>query len=109
MTAMAIGQWGMNRGMDEPFDKAEIATARAWIRKFVVPTKTIRRKYSSYILKHVAEHWGGTVRRESYITNGAFIEAARLEGYKIAPIGMSPNAYFNMHLLREAYAMEWSV
>lgn len=84
---------------------------RQWIRIHAQPTKTIRRRRSSYGLKHAVEAWtrNGTQYEQVdasgrrwksdylYIANGAFIEAARLEGYGIERASSgSPNAFFNM-------------
>jgi hypothetical protein len=78
----------------------EVEICREWIRLFASPTKTLRVARSSYGLKHQVEDW--TQKKSStYIANGAFIEAARLEGYRMerAAFG-SPNAVFNMKIDR---------
>lgn len=87
-----IGRNGLewdNADVDEP-EVAHVASARLWIRSFCVRTQGESKDMSSYGLKHVAEKHMG------YITNGAFILAATLEGYTVYPINKSPNANFNM-------------
>lgn len=80
-------------------NKSEVTFCRRWLRANASPTKTIRRNHSSYGLKHIAEK--AFVGRW-YVSNGAFIEAARLEGYRIVREEGSPNAYFNMCLKPDA-------
>jgi hypothetical protein len=97
---------------NESFDSAQVDACRQWIRAFMVPTKTIRRRHHSYGYKHRVENWTRADGKKYdqidpwgrkwtgdylYIANGAFIEAARLEGYRIARCHQgSPNAFFNM-------------
>jgi len=58
---------------------------------------TFNRKISSYGWKHQAEIWlrdnPGFIARHAYVSNGAFIAAALLEGYSLSGLG---NVYFNM-------------
>ena len=58
--------------------------------------KTINTASSSYGLKHVVERVMG-----QYVTNGEFICAALVLGYKIRKIKDNPNAYFNIRKLKE--------
>jgi len=77
-----------------PPDRSQVDICRDWLRAFGEKTKTIRPSWNSYGLKHVVERWKGT-----YVSNGAFVAAALLEGYDIAPNGYaSLNAYFNLSL-----------
>lgn len=95
-------------------NEEQIAVCQDWIRRHARPTKTIRKRHSSYGLKHYVE---SSTRRSGqafdqvdsrgrewvgdyyYVTNGAFIEAARREGYRIVRTDAhSPNAFFNMVL-----------
>lgn len=69
---------------------AEIDYARAWLRT-QQSRHTLNLCRSSYGLKHIAER---AVRR--YISNGAFIAAALLEGWKVKRIFDSPNAQLNI-------------
>ena len=65
--------------------------------------KTIRRKASSYSLKHSAE---GFMRElnvaQSYISNGALILAAIALGFRVERIKGTPNCFFNLSVVREA-------
>jgi hypothetical protein len=85
-------------------DEKEIKTAEAWIKTCCRPMKTINRKFSSYGLKHRAEDWGALMNKhfntnifEPYVSNGAFIQAAKNLGYSPYPVDFNnPNAYFRM-------------
>lgn len=61
-----------------------------WIQKNMAPIKTFNRDSTSYGLKHRAEKDIG------YITNGVFITAALLMGYKYKVDERSLNVQFNM-------------
>ena len=90
----------------------EIAICREWLRLFAVPTKTFRARHSSYGLKHTVEEWTETGRRtfqmidphgrpwsgsRHYVSNGAFIAAALVEGFRAKRTHSgSPNVFFNM-------------
>lgn len=84
----------------------EIARARVFLRENCRKTKT--GKVGSYGLKHVAERWvGETYSRHAeaaYISNGAFIAAAYLEGYTIKREG--PNALFSLGFTPEYRRMQ---
>lgn len=89
-------------GFDPP-DATQVEICRVYIRRFKERTKTIRKKDSSYGLKHEVERWtkvaSGESGRRVYISNGAFITAAIAEGYAVEPVRESPNspnAFFNM-------------
>ena len=70
---------------------AEIDRARAWLRT-QQPPLTLNARRSSYSLKHIAERAAG-----NYISNGAFIAAALLEGWTVKRIpGSNPNAWLNI-------------
>lgn len=70
---------------------AEIDRARAWLRT-QQPRRTLNPRRSSYGLKHIAERATG-----DYISNGAFIAAVLLEGWKVRRISeISPNARLNI-------------
>jgi len=96
----ACGLWPSKQGprscnaddLGEPPSENEIATCRTWLRLFAAPTKRIQTAFGSYYLKHLVEHWGGRL----YVSNGAFIEAAKREGYRFKRvIPGSQNANFN--------------
>lgn len=82
-----------------------IARARAFLQANCWQTKTIRRKstYYSYTLKHCAERWvRETFARSAevpYVSNGALIAAAHLEGYTIEPCDHC--AFFNLSFTRD--------
>lgn len=82
----------------DPEVRWEISIARQFIRYFGRPRKTIYRKRGSYGLKHEAEQYMG-----AYISNGAFIAAACLEGYAIERGG--PNACFSLSLAPEYWRL----
>lgn len=67
-----------------------VATAVAWLRENVTPTRTMNQHRTSYGIKHEAEDDIG------YVTNGVFIAAGMIAGYpyKIEP--GSPNVLFGM-------------
>ena len=72
----------------------EVAVCRRWIILNAGHTRRIQRRESSYSYKHRVESECG-----DYISNEAFIEAARSLGYHTVPCGpASPNRYFNMSL-----------
>src|SRR5689334_22103764 len=81
----------------------QIKTAEGWIRVHCHPIKTINRKSYSYDLKHRAERWGSFLNQyfaaevfSSYVSNGAFIQAALNLGYEPQVVDNSKNACFCM-------------
>lgn len=73
-----------------PPEASQVEAARVFLRKYGIQTKTVRKILGSYGWKHVAEKQMG-----EYISNGAFILAAVLEGIKVAPQPFgSLNAWF---------------
>jgi len=77
--------------------REQVEIAEKWIQENCIPTKQVRRKYSScsYTLKHVCERDAHT-----YISNGAFIQAAVNCGYQYS--GDIPNPYFDIRVKRES-------
>ena len=74
----------------------EIECCRRWLREFAKPTKTIR-PTSSYYYKHQVENWAARAGESRYISNGAFIVAATIEGIRWERASdRSPNACFAM-------------
>ena len=64
-------------------DPKQIKTCEAWIKLYCSDQKIINHNHSSYRLKHVVENWGRNLNSlfdteiaSSYVTNGAFIQAA---------------------------------
>jgi hypothetical protein len=85
----------------DPNVRWEISTARQFIREIGRRRKTTNRRLgTSYGLKHEAERYMG-----AYISNGAFIAAAYLEGYTIERDG--PNACFSLSFTTEYRRGRW--
>jgi len=80
-----------------PPNTREVDICRDWLRAYGEKTKTIRPNWHSYGLKHVVERWRGT-----YVSNGAFIAAALLEGYNI-----TPNSYANLNACFNPSLRKW--
>lgn len=78
---------------EDPPNPEEVKICEEWIGKFAQPQNTENPRAFSYSLKHIVENWAG-----KYVTNGAFIQAAVLHGYKAKPLN-GINAIFNMALL----------
>lgn len=68
----------------------EIEKIRGFIRENIKKKVTINTKNSSYGLKHIAERLMG-----EYVSNGNFIAAMILEGYKYKQHTRSLNCFFN--------------
>jgi hypothetical protein len=75
----------------------EVLICENWIREYTEPHSKITRRESSYVLKHRAENWAKT-----YVSNGAFIQAAVNLDYRIEVRDNGPNACFGMKLLPSA-------
>lgn len=77
-------------------DERHVAACASWIEKFVIMSKRENTKYGSYGLKHAVEKWAfrSGILDNQYVTNGSFIVAAHMLGYKVFPY--PPNACFNM-------------
>lgn len=98
-------------------DAAQIVICRAWIRRWAYRRKSINTQRGSYALKHDVENSTRTqgvdhVQTDHrghrfsgpyfYVTNGAFIVAALLEGYTVVPCSAgSLNAFFDMGFRKE--------
>jgi hypothetical protein len=100
---------------EEPPSEDQVEACRRWIRRFGEPTKSFVTRHNSYGHKHRVEDWTRTGEQYEqvdpwgrrwtgdylYIANGAFIEAARREGYRVRRGSEgSPNAVFNMRVLK---------
>lgn len=72
-------------------DDKQVEMARKWLKEKAIRIASINKKSTSYGWKHIAEKY---VR--SYISNGAFIHAAMLEGFKVKQVEDSQNAYLNI-------------
>lgn len=75
----------------------QVLICEKWIKKYAQPWSKIMRRETSYGLKHRAENWAKT-----YVSNGAFIQAAVNLDYRIVVIDNGPNACFGMKLLASA-------
>lgn len=78
----------------------EVEVCRLFLRETCEHTKNVRRKSSSYGLKHSVEQWSEArfgLSTYLYVSNDSFIAAAELEGYKKKPINkQSINFFFNI-------------
>lgn len=102
----------------EAVDSAQVEACRTWLRCRAVTSARLNKRVGSYSLKHRVEEesrepgvvhhqidphgraWAGAYL---YVSNGAFIEAARLEGYRVQPCAPgSPNAFFNLTIRRKS-------
>ena len=84
-----------------PPNKKQVAVCRKWLRLFAKQAARIQRHPSSYGLKHAVEEWRRHLGKPMYVANGALIEAARREGYRIERLGEgSPNARFDLLITR---------
>lgn len=115
----ANGLWpapGLAGGVEGPDRRlpveAQVEMCARWIWEKVMPAKRVAQRPTSYGLKHEVERWSRSLspRHEQvddwgrpwvgeyfYVSNGAFIEAARRLGYRILRDSKgSPNARFNM-------------
>lgn len=104
--------------VDEPLVEAQVELCSEWVYRFCRQTTAIRDDHTSYGLKHLVERWYVALGEQrhlidrwgkpiigghQYVSNGAFIEAARREGYAIrrsAPDSL--NAHFNLMVRRDA-------
>ena len=76
------------------YDIESVGVCRRWIDKFAHKTARIRYSPTSYYLKHVVERWS-----DRYISNGSFIIAAAISGYRWIPHN-HVNAVFNLACVR---------
>ncbi len=67
-----------------------VANTVSWLRERVTPTRAANERRTSYGIKHVAEQDLG------YVTNGVFVAAAIIAGYRHELIPGSPNVRFGM-------------
>jgi hypothetical protein len=74
----------------------EIAMCREWITQFCTPRKTPNR-FRSYGLKHMVERYFSTDKRNEYVSNGAFIQAAIDCGFEPIPDGINAKFCFWIH------------
>ena len=82
-----------NSSRDRPLVDNEIETCEEWLTEYSQTYSKIRNE-RSHSLKEKVEDWADT-----YVSNGAFIQAAHNLGYTIKVIDDGPNAYFGIKLL----------
>jgi hypothetical protein len=87
----------------DPYVQKGIGIARLFLREKTCPSIFINRALSSLVLSHDATHWFGTQREHHdplvpipFVSNGAFIAGAILEGYTLDIDG--PSAYLPLTL-----------
>ena len=93
-----VGHLSKSDQMDKLYDGRKAIIRRSeivksivlWLDQFIVPTKTINKKRTSYNMKHIVEYYIG------YISNGEFIVAALLAGFKPQFLNSDPNVQFAM-------------
>lgn len=96
-----IKLWAAGLKPDEkqtPVSDEDVELVREWLRTFCRPKVNMHLRNSSYTLKDFVRNWS-----ERYVSNGAMIKGALLEGYRIKPIhNNNPyNAYINISLPRK--------
>lgn len=60
-------------------------------------------RHSSYVLKHMVERWAEEIKRDDvtrYVSNGAFIVAAVIDGWAPVRLERSPNCGFRREVAR---------
>jgi len=81
-------RWSKNPPLEE-----HIEECRRWLAVYARPSKGWGKR-TSYGYKHTVEAWAGR-----YITNGAFLEAARRMGFELRRVRDNcPNAFFKMKI-----------
>ena len=83
----------LDSNQDRPLIPDEIETCEEWLTEYSKTYSKIRNE-TSHSLKEMVEDWAGT-----YVSNGAFIQAAHNLGYRIKVINDGPNACFGIKLL----------
>jgi hypothetical protein len=100
----SFGLWPASRvsgGVEGPErtkpDEKQIAICAEWIAGYLIPAKTFNLKRSSYGLHNIVKRWAN-----NYVSNGAFIEAARRAGFEMRRVddGLA-DTHFKMKYLEE--------
>jgi hypothetical protein len=88
---------------DRPPNPEEVEMSKAWMRMWAKSCDRMNHKRTSYGLKHAVEAWAEWMQTNgylpgvgSYISNGAFIQAALEAGYQMQVEPGSPNVCFNI-------------
>ena len=92
----ASGIWYKGRHFERGLPPDPTQLAVQFLATCASTRKSIYYSSSNYGFKHLAEKTMG-----SYISNGAFIEAALACGFKIVPDGI--NAHFNISISKEVW------
>lgn len=81
-----------------PASIAEIVSLCQWIDDNLLPQKHINNRHTSYGLKHIAE------REIGYVSNGQFIVAALLCGFRLMrpPVWYNPSFNFSESSIKRA-------
>jgi hypothetical protein len=107
---------GLPEDPNDP-DRYQVTVCRLWLRIHAVPTSTIRRHTTSYGYKIVIQDWttfDWSAHKHSqswrggylYISNGAVITAALLEGYSVVRCSTGHfEAFFNLGIRRPGEAV----
>ena len=80
----------LDRWRQELLDAEDECTKSCWWLERIEPTQTIRRRWNSYGIKHIAE------RDIGYVSDGMFIAAAIHSGFAYERMPSSCSVYFNM-------------
>lgn len=86
-----IAQTNLAEWRDElAADEEQFIKAHAWCASYLVVSRRVNKRHTSYGLKHICERYTG------YVTNGTFIAAMISAGFTpFASVG-SPNPNFNV-------------
>jgi hypothetical protein len=81
-------------------EEAQVTRCEVWLAEHARPQKNFSRIWTSYGLKVFVENWLSRNRvADTYVSNGAFIEAARRAGYRMTRSHPgSPNVCINIKL-----------
>lgn len=112
---LRIGRSGFTYDASEPAPQpAQVEVCRAWLREHARPTRTIRRNATTEWLSTLVTAWtratGAFTEEEQvneytgerfhtdhvYVSEGAFLAAARAEGYRAQRIRETPHAWLNL-------------
>ncbi|MBB5413762.1 hypothetical protein HDG34_007743 [Paraburkholderia sp. HC6.4b] len=106
------GCWGGRRvaATGRDFDYEQVQMVIRFLLTFCERRKTFNEKANSYRLKHCVENWADEMGMPMWISNGAFILAALICGYRDQHCGIgSPNCTFDMSVGPEVHRYDWHV
>jgi len=90
--------WGPDQDCDERFSVEGVTTALIYLSQF---QKQDKPRWSSYLLKHLAERWGCDNELDCYVANGEMIVAAVALDLPIKWEGGGPNVTVGIKLPRK--------